>query len=395
MPDIHVLPGLWTAHVGYGLLLSWLRATFGLIPVGQSGAAGNLLAVPYDWRLSNRFNGRRLGALVEPVLDRWRAQGGLYADAKVVFICHSMGGLVARWYIQREGGAEVTRKLITLGTPHRGALKSLEQLVNGVRKGPWPFRVDLTEFARSLPATHQLLPQYACLKHGDGLKRTTEVELPGLASSMVKDAMRFHDQLNDPANPSWGTGIDLHPIQGQKQLTVTTGQLVDGELVTLPTIETKDEGGDATVPALSAMPEAVPATSPTIRHVTERHGALQSNRSVFDEIEGVLTASTVTHRAPTETAIDVRVDEVLEAGERLTVEAVFRPGDDPRPLEAILVDANDREVDRQRLTRTGELVTAAFDVPAPGGYEAVVRGFGSARGSVSPVKAPMFAWGPS
>ena len=55
-----------------------------------------------------------------------------------------------------------------MGTPHRGALNSLEQLVNGVRKGPGPFRVDLTEFARSLPAAYQLLPEYACLESGAG-----------------------------------------------------------------------------------------------------------------------------------------------------------------------------------------------------------------------------------
>jgi hypothetical protein len=42
-------------------------------------------------------------------------------------------------------------------------MRTLEQLVNGVRKGPWPFRVGLTEFVRSLPAVYQLLSEYACL----------------------------------------------------------------------------------------------------------------------------------------------------------------------------------------------------------------------------------------
>src|SRR5262249_1730718 len=43
-----------------------------------------------------------------------------------------MGGLVARWYLEHRGGAAITRKLSTLGTPYRGAAKALEQLVNGV-----------------------------------------------------------------------------------------------------------------------------------------------------------------------------------------------------------------------------------------------------------------------
>jgi hypothetical protein len=141
MPDLHVLPGLWTAHIGYEKLITFLRSPrFGLVEAGAVplDQPVNLLPVPYDWRLSNRFNARRLQRIVEPALERWRSQGGVYADASLVFICHSMGGLIARWYIEREGGAKYTRKLITLGTPHRGALKALEQLVNGVRKGIGP-----------------------------------------------------------------------------------------------------------------------------------------------------------------------------------------------------------------------------------------------------------------
>ncbi len=40
--------------------------------------------------------------------------------AQVVIVGHSMGGLVARTYIRRYGGARV-RRLITLGTPHAGS----------------------------------------------------------------------------------------------------------------------------------------------------------------------------------------------------------------------------------------------------------------------------------
>ena len=246
--------------------MGWLESAFGLVRVTAGGPPGNFLPVAYDWRLSNRFNGRRLKTLVEPALEQWRGRGGPYADARVVFLCHSMGGLVARWYIQREGGAAVTAKLITLGTPHRGALNSLAQLVNGVQKGPWPFRVDLTGFARSLPAAYQLLPEYACLESGEGLVKTTELAVPELSTAMAADALRFHEQLDDPANPSWGAGFDLYPVQGQKQQTATTARLSGGRVIPSPTIEGRDEGGDATVPALSAMPKAVRPASPMLRH---------------------------------------------------------------------------------------------------------------------------------
>lgn len=41
-------------------------------------------------------------------------------DKKVDIIAHSMGGLDARWYIEKLGGSEYVDKLITLGTPHNG-----------------------------------------------------------------------------------------------------------------------------------------------------------------------------------------------------------------------------------------------------------------------------------
>jgi pimeloyl-ACP methyl ester carboxylesterase len=392
MPDLHVLPGLWTVQVGYERLLNWLQSTFGLVRVRADGRPGNFLPVPYDWRLSNRYNGRRLKTLVEPALERWRGQGGRYADARVVFICHSMGGLVARWYIQRYGGAEVTGKLITLGTPHRGALNSLEQLVNGVRKGPGPFRVDLTEFARSMPAAYQLLPEYACLESTSGLVKTIETALPELSTAMAADAMGFHDQLDDQANPSWDSAFDLHLVQGQKQQTATTASLSGGRVIPSPAIEGRDEGGDATVPALSAMPKAIRPRSPLIRHVTERHGALQANQSVFDEIEGILTASGVVHRAPADLPVDVRVSEVLDPGEDLTVEAVF-PDGEAAPLEAWLVDEAGSVTSRERLTARAEGYKATFDPPSPGAYQVRVEGYGSARAEVTPVTAGVLVWG--
>ena len=85
---------------------------------------GNLLPIAYDWRLSNRYTAQWIKPTVESALERWRAQGTAYADAQLVFVCHSMGGLVARWYIEKCGGVEITRKLITLGTPYRGAAKA-------------------------------------------------------------------------------------------------------------------------------------------------------------------------------------------------------------------------------------------------------------------------------
>jgi len=253
MPDLHVLPGLWSANIGYDVLLTWLRERCG---------PSQVLPVPYDWRLSNRYNARRLKTIVEPALGQWRSQGEEYADAQLIFICHSMGGLVARRYIEREGGAEVTRKLVTIGTPYRGALKALDQLVNGVRKGIGPFKVDLTELTRTLPSAYQLLPEYACIETSSGLAKISETQVPDLSTTLAQDGMRFHEELDAAA---LSNTYDVHPIVGTQQPTLTTARIVGGVLEVSGLIEDVDRGGDATVPRLAATPKAcawaVPAST--------------------------------------------------------------------------------------------------------------------------------------
>jgi pimeloyl-ACP methyl ester carboxylesterase len=389
MPDLHVLPGIWTAHIGYGLLIETLRSRLGLThDLRNEDRAPNLLAVPYDWRLSNRYNGRRLKTIVEPALERWRAQGEAFHDAKVVFVCHSMGGLVARWFVEREGGAEITRKLITLGTPHRGAARSLEQLVNGVKRKLGPLSGPLTEFARTLPSMYQLLPEYECIESGDGLAKTTEVAIPLLDRELVADGMRFHDEL-DEANVA---GYDLHPILGFGQPTGTTARIV-GELIELlePT-EDEDADGDATVPRLAAAPKALRLTDASIVPVADQHGALQSNAGLLDILEGVLTARDVRRRAAAPIKLGVAIEDLVLAGEPIPV--VAQPLGDERI--ALRADAIDERGARVASTRLEPVTGFSGRLPglAPGLYRVVVGGVGGTAAAVSPVTSSVLVWDP-
>src|SRR4030095_7562341 len=121
----------------------------------------------YDWRLSNVVSARRLEDRVVPELERWRKHTG-NPDARLVLICHSRGGLVARWFLEVRGGKSLTRRLVTIGTPYQGSVNALTALVNGVSPGLGPLRIELTDLARSLPSVYQLLPTYPCLDVGDG-----------------------------------------------------------------------------------------------------------------------------------------------------------------------------------------------------------------------------------
>lgn len=387
MPDLHVLPGIWSANIGYSALLDWLRSTFHLIeaPLDDPNCFGNFLPISYDWRLSNRYNGRRLKSIVEPALEKWRSQSSEFKDAKLVFICHSMGGLVARWYIDREGGAGITRKLITLGTPHRGALNALEQLVNGAHVGLGPMGPELTGFARSLPSLHQLLPEYACVETAKGLMKTTETEIPELSVEMVADAMRFHKKLDD----SWGGDYDFHPIVGFRQPTKTTASITGSRITSLSSIEGNEEGGDGTVPRLSAIPAKFPPDDPAIRSAAERHGALQCNRGVLDELEFVLGARSEPYRASGQTELAVTVDELVVVGEPIAL--TVTPSDDSRlKLRAVVKDELGHDVSTVFL-QPGE--PDVIDPLPAGGYRVMVGGVGTAVMRVAPVTCPLLVWG--
>lgn len=394
MPDLHLLPGIWSAHIGYGAILAWLRSRFHTVEPSPNDPdrIPNLLPVAYDWRLSNRHNGRRLKTIVEPALERWRAQGGQFAEAKLIFICHSMGGLVARWYIEKEGGASITRKLVTFGTPYRGALKALDQLVNGVKKGIGPLKLNLTSFARSLPSLHQLLPEYACIESPGGLVKMTETPVPELDSDMIKDAMRFHDELDAAASSRPPDVLDVHPMVGTRQTTFTTARIVAGAVEPIETIGDEDEGGDATVPRLAAIPKGIQPDSPSIRFVADQHGSLQSNQAVLDEIEGILTAKPVIHRAAASLELSVRTEPLVLAGEKIAVEAKLESGERVT-LQAQVTNERGNRMTTVPLRLSAGAHRAVLDALPPGGYRIMVGGTGSMASRVAPVTSTVLVWG--
>lgn len=75
---------------------------------------------PWVWATNNR--GGALGiadhaAHLAGSVERLRRVSGA---PKVDLVCHSMGGLIANWYISRLGGDAHVRRLVTIGTPWRG-----------------------------------------------------------------------------------------------------------------------------------------------------------------------------------------------------------------------------------------------------------------------------------
>ncbi|MGV9450896.1 esterase/lipase family protein [Streptomyces sp. NPDC003635] len=387
MPDLHVIPGIWTPVKGYDTLLARLRS------LGYTEQTGNLLPVPYDWRLSNRYNARRLTKIVEPALERWRTTSK-DPTAQLTFVCHSMGGLIARWYIEKEGGAGHTRKLITLGTPYRGAARALDQLVNGAHQRLGPLSFDLTTFARTLPSLHQLLPEYACLQGNgrEGLLKTTEVTVPELNHNQLTDAMRFHTDLGAAEDARPASLTTTHAIVGIQQHTPTTARLTtNGALTLSPDYTDKTLYGDGTVPLVAACRADVPMNSNTLRRVPDHHGNLQRNPAALDEVEGILTATDIVVRAPGEIHLRLDVPEVIAAGENLAVRVSSAHGE-RIAVRLTLTDEHGNLEDARVVLAGPEPIDALFDDLTPGAY--TVDATGTRPGSpVAPVSADTLVWG--
>lgn len=77
----------------------------------------NLFTFPYDWREKNSVTADMLKQKIDEVKEICECK-------KVDFVAHSMGGLVARHYIQSEKYENDVDQLIFLGTPHLGAPKT-------------------------------------------------------------------------------------------------------------------------------------------------------------------------------------------------------------------------------------------------------------------------------
>lgn len=153
----------------YGNIINTLAEVgeYNLLEPGQTvdTARKNYYVFYYDWRQDNTKTAAKLADFIEQIrLD--------YAnpELKVDIVAHSMGGLIARYYVRygREDvldgndfpvnmfGRDKVRRLILLGTPNLGSLKILNIFIDGLKVGGAD-KID-TETLATMPSLFQLLP---------------------------------------------------------------------------------------------------------------------------------------------------------------------------------------------------------------------------------------------
>jgi pimeloyl-ACP methyl ester carboxylesterase len=325
VPDVTLVPGLIKID-GYSRASDYLIRQLGLVE-GQ-----NFHTFPYDWRRDNRVTAKRLESKAMDWLKHWRVSSG-HADAKLVLIGHSMGGLIARYFIECLGGWQNTRTLMTLGTPHRGSLNAVGFLANGMKKGIGPLGLDLSPLLRSLTSVYQLLPIYPCVAVGGApLARVADAAasgtLPHVDAQRAKAARAFHQEIQDAqaANAKEESyakgGPTVVPVVGIEQPTAQSAQ-VDGAKVTLLTsYDGQDMGGDGTVPRVSGTPIELNEAKREV-YAAETHGALQNADGTLANLKGVLTRDRIDfrkfQRAEDAAMLRLDLDDVVLPGETLKV----------------------------------------------------------------------------
>jgi pimeloyl-ACP methyl ester carboxylesterase len=381
MPDVHIIPGLWGID-GYTAVSRLIGDHFDVVP-GET-----YIEFPYDWRRDNRVAARRLRELADQKLHAQRQRN---PSAKLVLIGHSMGGLVARYFLECLDGWRDTRMLITFGTPYRGSLNALDFLVNGFMKKVGPLKIaDLTTLLRSLTSVYQLLPVYPCVDLGSGNERVAETgdRLPGIDPSRATSALEeFHHVITAGTEAHDPAAYAIHSIVGIAQGTKQSARWDGTRLTIEERYDGDDHGGDGTVPRVSATPIETDDWEPRYQpmYSADRHASLQNADPVQLQLRGILTSRPLGAFRGLE-SVRLEADELLAAGESLVLRAL--PDRANLVLQATVTDvATGRPALAPLVMHRDADDVHQVEVPPlpPGDYRITVEGAGDSTALADPV----------
>lgn len=316
------IPGLWKVDA-YTALIDGLHERFVL-------DASNLIVFAYDWRLSCAANARLLSERIEPVLA---ARRRYVPDAKLVFVAHSMGGLVVQYFADVLGGASDTKRIITIGTPFRGAAKALGAISGGTPARLPVIRSRVRNLVRTLPSVYELLPRYRAIIDGDTRRAMSAADLPeGADERLFTQACAFHTAIEDARPGTYRRTVVVGSHQRTAQFaTVASGCLVIHDSWQVRDGAKLDERGDGTVPIQSVTPpgwhdhgDADP--------FAQSHIALPGAEEVLGALDWVLSAPPRALQGPQRAMLALEVPDLAEGGTPLAVSVEVPQGDRDVPL---------------------------------------------------------------
>ncbi|MFZ2886777.1 MAG: hypothetical protein WA021_03085 [Minisyncoccia bacterium] len=197
----------------------------------------DLFPFPYNWRKSNV----ETAVLLKQKIDEVKA---ICSCDKVDLVAHSMGGLVARQYIQSSEYNQDVDQLIFLGTPHLGAPKAYlmweggEVGPNDITKPLDSIVDELTETILSHEAFEKRYPSLFAYLRTEPIEAVRQL-LPTndyiFDSGVLRlypqnyPANSFLEELNANTNSLLTSGVEIHNIVGSvsEQRTITGINVID------------------------------------------------------------------------------------------------------------------------------------------------------------------------
>jgi triacylglycerol esterase/lipase EstA (alpha/beta hydrolase family) len=309
--DWALLPGFAVLH-GYEKLIESIGAAVGGSTNIDFGHPGNpkidarVVAFPYDFRRSIVETAEELDKHIDRRLAHlgWKNQSN-----RIIIIAHSMGGLIARYWVAQDNW-NISRAVLTLGTPHRGAPKALNYLVNGPSR--WtPGGRNLRNLVRNWPSMYELAPRYQSVEdirsQIDGPNQTLklypkDLDLPGLQPKL-KAAFELHRHIED----AWEhNAAETHCVAyiGRGHGTLLKASWDGTRLISSKKRPTwlpmaLEERGDGTVPELSACP-IEQGNYLERRFLTERHSRLITAPDCISELTRLLNKMRPSNRTARE-----------------------------------------------------------------------------------------------
>jgi len=240
----------------YSGVANWLR--------GMDDVDASFLA--WDWRKRPQESIARLDAMIDAALVR--------ADTdQVQLIAHSYGGLLARLYADSPARREKLARVITLGTPYWGAVKSSfplvsgEEMIGGGDLDPVLEQAELQQFARNLGGLYHLWPSSnfgPWLNTGSGMVGAggigSQIEVFGGQPDLHAQGRSLHASTLDTF-AGIGT-LDWTVLIGTATPTPVSLTLSSGTGADLEALIAFDDG-DGTVPVRSSSLGTIPGGGQT------------------------------------------------------------------------------------------------------------------------------------
>ncbi|MFV0129374.1 esterase/lipase family protein [Streptomyces sp. HMX112] len=350
-----------------------------------------ILPFAYDWRLPVATNARLLADRARRHLTAWRRHPAQHLarehrvdqrPARLVFVAHSMGGLVARAALDGGYDSELatdTRGVITLGTPFHGAVKAAVILNTG-RGAPVPLpHRKLRAICATMPGLHDLLPQYRSVRDGGSVRHLTPGDVAALGgdADLARESAAFHLAQRQVKLP------DHRAVVGTNQPTWQSLTLRDGRVEahldgarqnTDGTFVSDRRGrvryfqvhGDGTVYKESA------ALGPAVTTLPLQHGAVAKDRSALEAVAEILREDVHLGPPQGDPGCGLSTPDLVEAGRPWTLS--LRQVDSLAGLTCRITDVEDsREESAPLLGWLDGGIGARVTLDRPGLYRVGVR----------------------